>query len=108
MTKRIGKPCYSLTAEDDPEPWWMVDLSKEEIIGRIVILRRLEDTNPGRLQIKVLDKNDKTVFKTGLVISDRPEEPEAYIVDFDKVSARYIRIEKQGSPLALAEALVFK
>lgn len=97
----------SHTAPGDTHPWWQLDLGKEAAIDALEIWRRT-DPGEGSVQLNhadvlVLDAQKKVRWKSNLGVLQKP----SIRLNVGIPAGRYIRIEKQGQNLSIAEVLVF-
>lgn len=94
------------TNASDDDHWWQVDLGSSQSIGDIVIYNRTNSCCTSRLSdftVIVLDGNGNTSFSQ--FVSSLSSS--SITIDAGSNSGRYIRIEKGGDALSLAEVEVF-
>ncbi|MCH6259432.1 hypothetical protein MLD52_22950, partial [Puniceicoccaceae bacterium K14] len=98
---------HSLSGDDDPAPWWQVELAESTRIGDIVFFLR-GTHRPERNQfftVQVLDSDGNEVFSQEFT----EQQTESFTVDAGGVTGLTVRYQKNDSlPAVLAEVEVFE
>jgi len=105
----FGHNSISHTGPGDVSPWWQLDLGEETRIDEIEIWRRTDpaggDLQLNGAEVVVLDGKKQEVWRKNVGVLKDPGL--RLKVEAGSAKARYVRIEKPGNYLSIAEVLVF-
>jgi len=100
---------FNHTDRGDAHPWWQLDLGEEVVIDEIEVWRRTDGAGIVQLNhadVVVLDAAKKELCRQNLGVV-KPPSVRLKVAASPAAKARFVRVEKQGEILSLAEVQVF-
>jgi len=101
-------PYYGFTTGTQEHAWWIVDLGKVEHIGKIVLVKKGQDSAEMGYPFDVLTSSDAKRWRRLATITSR-SQGDRWELETTDVTARYVCLQTRGAGyIALAEVEIYK